>query len=671
MLQASHLYESIARARAEKSRVHVLERISTTGYKGQPRGGPEEGSNMGIHRRHILALTASAIALCGSLMLEGTPAWAGAPTATTEPAKLVKRANAVLDGVVNPEGSETSYYFEYGTEACSATCGTKTPTEGPIPGTASKTVELKILRLKPGAVYHYRLVASNAEGTVPGAEQTFTTLVAELKEYVFDKEILGPGVNPLEPKENLKFKNPVGLGINQKTGDVYVSDKGAEPVVIDQFNSSGEFQSSTKLPSGSEEDATFNLAVDNSGIPGQQGDVYLTDITHNVVYKFEPNAKSELALDKTTPKIGEGVLNEPRGIAVDSNGDVYVTIEPGSVIKFSPTGVQLNGKGEPSAEPLITGLSGLRGLAVDDSGNIYVSGESGTVEYTSLGVCINSCVPINQNEGEAVALDTVGDIFVSNETSVSEYGPTPGHPLIQNPVLEKPGTFAELTRGLAVSDTSNALYVAETNKVVKVFRFLDVKPVTVTTGPAIQVSGPVEALTGTVNAGGQEPAEFFFQYGTSPCLAETCGAVAIEQSEVPLYGDEEIPVSVRLDNLPPNTTFFYRIVGVNEESGLEYGAEQTFTTGSPVGAPPPPAPEGAAPESKTPASSPVYPLLTSIAPVPIPKVPIPKALTRAQHLAKALAACNRKPRKQRAACRVQARRKYGPVTKGVAKKRRG
>jgi hypothetical protein len=45
-----------------------------------------------------------------------------------------------------------------------------------------------------------------------------------------------------------------------------------------------------------------------------------------------------------------------------------------------------------------------------------------------------------------------------------------------------------------------------------------------------------------------------------------------------------------------------------------------------------------------------------------------KPLTRAQKLTKALAACNKQPKKKRAACKRQARRKYQPVSKGKAKK---
>jgi hypothetical protein len=50
--------------------------------------------------------------------------------------------------------------------------------------------------------------------------------------------------------------------------------------------------------------------------------------------------------------------------------------------------------------------------------------------------------------------------------------------------------------------------------------------------------------------------------------------------------------------------------------------------------------------------------------------PKPKALTRAQKLARALKACKRKPQKKRAACQRQARRAYGPVGKAMQSHRK-
>jgi hypothetical protein len=161
---------------------------------------------MGLKRRRILTMiSVSAAVLTGGLALFGASASAASPplAAITREASEVKRATATLNGYVIPpepetlqeamHETETTYYFEYGTEACnvaSETCGAKTPTRGPI--TIEGPAEgLKLTRLKPGTTYHFWLVANSVGGTVHGAEENFTTSVAEPKEYVFQTNVEG------------------------------------------------------------------------------------------------------------------------------------------------------------------------------------------------------------------------------------------------------------------------------------------------------------------------------------------------------------------------------------------------------------------------------------------------------------------------------------------------
>lgn len=79
---------------------------------------------------------------------------------------------ATLNASVNPNGSDTSVSFQYGTDT---TYGqTTTPVDigsGAINVPSSATIGA----LLPGTVYHYRVVATSAGGTAYGADQTFTT----------------------------------------------------------------------------------------------------------------------------------------------------------------------------------------------------------------------------------------------------------------------------------------------------------------------------------------------------------------------------------------------------------------------------------------------------------------------------------------------------------------
>jgi hypothetical protein len=80
--------------------------------------------------------------------------------------------SATLNGAVNPDGHATSWYFQYGT---STQYGEKTATHSAGSGTSPVTVTENVSGLAPQATYHYRLVATNASGTVTSPDQTMTT----------------------------------------------------------------------------------------------------------------------------------------------------------------------------------------------------------------------------------------------------------------------------------------------------------------------------------------------------------------------------------------------------------------------------------------------------------------------------------------------------------------
>lgn len=96
------------------------------------------------------------------------------PGAFTGPASEVTNTTAKIIGGVNPEGTETSYQFEYGT---SRAYGEKTPVPTGSVGEDSSfhLEEAKLSGLQPNTTYHYRIDAINTNGTATGADQTFTT----------------------------------------------------------------------------------------------------------------------------------------------------------------------------------------------------------------------------------------------------------------------------------------------------------------------------------------------------------------------------------------------------------------------------------------------------------------------------------------------------------------
>jgi hypothetical protein len=111
-------------------------------------------------------------ALAASLLITAS-AQAAVPTAATGNAGSITQTTAKLNGTVKPNGQASTWHFELGTTTA---YGTNTPEQGPIPpGSGTTKVSADAGSLAPGTVYHYRLVATNAAGAIPGKDRTFTT----------------------------------------------------------------------------------------------------------------------------------------------------------------------------------------------------------------------------------------------------------------------------------------------------------------------------------------------------------------------------------------------------------------------------------------------------------------------------------------------------------------
>ena len=79
---------------------------------------------------------------------------------------------ATLAGGVYPNGLDTHYYWQYGT---STAYGQQTASVDAGSGTAAAAASASLSGLTPGTTYHYRLVASNADGTDYGYDYTLST----------------------------------------------------------------------------------------------------------------------------------------------------------------------------------------------------------------------------------------------------------------------------------------------------------------------------------------------------------------------------------------------------------------------------------------------------------------------------------------------------------------
>jgi sugar lactone lactonase YvrE len=239
------------------------------------------------------------------------------------------------------------------------------------------------------------------------------------------------------------FNYPFGVAVDS-SGNVYVADTyGSTIRKITPAGVVTTLAGKTEEPGSSDgtgADASFSnpigVAVDSNG------NVYVADAGNATIRKITPaGAVTTLAgaAGQTGSADGPGAdarFNYPEGVAVDSSGNVYVADTYDSTIrKITPAGevTTLAGKTEEPGSSDGTGADGSFsnpiGVAVDSNGNVYVAdaGNATIRKITSAGVVTTLAGAAGQtgsadgpgadarfNYPEGVAVDSNGNVYVAD-----------------------------------------------------------------------------------------------------------------------------------------------------------------------------------------------------------------------------------------------------------------
>ena len=322
------------------------------------------------------------------------------PTVTTEAASGVGPTSAALNATVNPNGYKTNYQFEYGP---TTSYGKKVPLWMKVAGSGSEGVEVSELvkGLRSGSEFHFRVVASNAAGSVTGADQTFSTQSIPAGTTVFSFGFGEYGFG----EGRLSLPTAITTDV---AGNVWVADTNGQRIV--EFNSDGE---------------------------------YIQEIGSGAIY---------------------GELHYPGGVAIDSKGNVWVADTGASrLLEFSSEGKyirQVGSEGTTNGK-----FSGPEGIAIDSEGHVWVadSGNGRIQEFSSSGSFVRQFSSGEVTYPISVAIDSKDDVWVADNgvNRVREFSPT-GEYLgqIGGDYGEDPHGFAAMSGGLAI-DAKDNLWVSD------------------------------------------------------------------------------------------------------------------------------------------------------------------------------------------------------------------
>ena len=336
---------------------------------------------------------------------EGLPAnW---PDSDTGLASQIAATTATISGTVDPQGVSTTVTVQYGlTDQYGQSMDV---TLSPADGLTPQAISAALANLLANSTYHYRIVATNANGTVYGGDATFTTLprtgsvqvnlspsaaVTEGAAWRVDGGAwqtsgaiasgvpVGPHVITFMPLTPADFAMPSPQAVTVAEGQTTVTSAtyglNVQYLWSNFTGTPGQVGSTNATGAAARFAAPEGLAMDAAG------NFYVADAANHRIRKISAaGVVTTLAGSTAGYKDATGAaaqFNEPQGVAVDHGGNVYVADTGNETIrKITPAGVVTTlaglagGIGSNDGAGSAARFTDPAGVAVDAAGNVYVA----------------------------------------------------------------------------------------------------------------------------------------------------------------------------------------------------------------------------------------------------------------------------------------------------------
>jgi hypothetical protein len=227
----------------------------------------------------------------------------GALAFNTEAATGIKTGQANLRGKIDPNGTETTYQFEYGK---TTSYGTKIPASPQSVGSGTKWISVNelITGLLPSTTYHYRLAVSNGKETVQGRDRQVTTIDTRPASAV------EPATQVLQHSAMLNGTvNPQGIGTRYSFEYGPTTSYGSVAAVPAPYVGSGTSPVAVSVPvTGLEYGTTYHYRITATNIEGTKvsEDGQVTTPSQAFEWWIEGKTMAERSLNEETLSVSGG-----------------------------------------------------------------------------------------------------------------------------------------------------------------------------------------------------------------------------------------------------------------------------------------------------------------------------------------------------------------------------
>ncbi len=490
------------------------------------------------------------------------------PSAVTLSASAISITGAQLAGSVTPNGFSTSYHFEYGlTGAYGSSSSTVSAGAGSAPVAASVTLS----GLTPGTQYHYRLVASNAGGTVDGFDSTFaTTIIPPTVVTLQAGSITATGaqvngsVDPDGLSTDYHFEygltNAYGtssstvnagsgisaVGVNAQLtglspGTTYHYRLVATSTAGTAVGSDSSFVTSALPPTA------VTLSTSNITTAGAQINGSVNPNGFNTSYHFEYGLNTSYGLSTTTVGAGSGVSSI--GVNATLSG-----LTPGTPFHYRLVASNSGGTVYGFDSTFTTAIPPPT-VATLQSGSITTTGAqiNGSVNPNGFSTTYHFEYGTTSSYGSVTTASSAGSGVSAIAVSAQIAGLTPG---------------TQYHFRLVASNGGGTIFGNDS------LFSTTILPPAVLTLPAGSITTSGAQVAGSVNPNGLST-DYHFEYGLSTGYGSSTTAVNAGS------GINPVAVGAPLTGLAPGTQYHYRVVATNP-AGTSVGYDSLFVTAVPM-----------------------------------------------------------------------------------------